>query len=160
MLYYKKLFLNSKSAAYKQERLQIKSGLWWRAYCTESRLFKIMDEKKNLTHGWLHIDIAFAFWLLTVSTTDCSFFMYSNWRPKEVLKIKIFHVATLSFGTCWKKKYQKCNFVRKWSSIYFVMDNLHTGQLSHHFFFWQATILRRTQITPWGWIFGPWFFII
>jgi hypothetical protein len=26
-LYYKKLFLNSKSAAYKQERLQIESGL-------------------------------------------------------------------------------------------------------------------------------------
>ena len=23
------------------------------------------------------------------------------------------------------------------------------------FFFWQSTILRLTQITPWGWIFGP-----
>mgnify|MGYP001448745966 FL=1 len=27
-------FLSSKSAAYKQERLQIESGLWWRAYGT------------------------------------------------------------------------------------------------------------------------------
>ena len=32
--------------------------------------------------------------------------------------------------------------------IYLIMDNLHTGQLSRHFFFWQATILRLTQITP------------
>ena len=31
-LYYRKLFLNSKSAAYKWERLKIESGLWWRAY--------------------------------------------------------------------------------------------------------------------------------
>ena len=28
--------------------------------------------------------------------------------------------------------------------------HLHTGQLSRHFFFWQATILRLTQITPCG----------
>ena len=45
-------------------------------------------------------------------------------------------------------------------SINLSMDNLHIGQLSCHFFFWQATILRLTQITPWGWIFGPRIFII
>ena len=44
--------------------------------------------------------------------------------------------------------------------VYSGIDNLHIGQLSRHFFFWQATILRLTQITPWGWIFGPRFFII
>ena len=29
-----------------------------------------------------------------------------------------------------------------------TMDNLHAGQLSRHFFFWQGTILRQTKITP------------
>ena len=33
------------------------------------------------------------------------------------------------------------------------MDNLHTGQLSRHFFFGQATRPGLTQITPQGWIF-------
>ena len=44
--------------------------------------------------------------------------------------------------------------------VLLLLESLHTGQLSRHFFFWQATILRLTQITPWGWIFGPRFFII
>ena len=50
-LYYKKHFYNSKSAAYKQEQLQIKSGLQWCAYGTwfENSLTQV-----TLVCNWPH----------------------------------------------------------------------------------------------------------
>ena len=50
-------------------------------------------------------------------------------------------------------------YISKWK-VELGMDNLHTGQVSHHFFFWQATRPGLTQITTLGGFFGPWFFII
>ena len=39
-------FLSSKSAAFKQERLQIESGLWWRAYGIEKQRILAFKEWK------------------------------------------------------------------------------------------------------------------
>ena len=47
---------------------------------------------------------------------------------------------------------EKCSILTHGQSSYW------TAKAS--FLFWQATILRLTQITPWWWIFGQWFFII
>ena len=50
-LYYKKLFLNLKFVAYKWERLQIESGLWWSVYgkwktwTRDSKLTKLGADK-------------------------------------------------------------------------------------------------------------------
>ena len=83
-------------------------------------------------------------------------------------KVDIFQQArgnsNSSIISAGKSKWSKKNFCLEFRSVSSLltlpMDNLYTGQLSRHFFFWQLTILRLTQITPWGWIFGPWFFIV
>ena len=65
----------------------------------------------------------------------------------------------LDSGDCDAAHFEVRSYLKSLSNfLLLAMDNLHTGQLSRHFFFWQATILRLTQITPWGWIFRQWFF--
>ena len=52
-------FLSSKSAAYKQERLQIESSLWWRAYGIYKKYFKTrcIEFEFNLKNLWFNRDI-------------------------------------------------------------------------------------------------------
>ena len=72
-------FLSLKSAAYKQERLQIESGLWWRAY-GKQRLSNTKQRLWNLKK-W---ETSPSFTVLLIKRNECMYSEVSNKRAAHL----------------------------------------------------------------------------
>ena len=72
-----------------------------------------MNGPKDIAIG---LPIAFAFWLLAVSTTDCSFLCIATEDPKKFSKLRFSMSPPCLLGPV-EKEYEKCNFILKRSSI-------------------------------------------